>query len=76
MRRDQRIGEALWLGIRRADGVDLERLTRRLGSLEAFDSAIDGLTSQGWVQRNGGQLVLTDEGLLFADSAGEQLLVG
>ncbi len=73
----QRAAEALWLGIRRAEGVDLESIGRRLSlSIDAvFADAVGRHERAGWVERRGSTLRLTDAGLLFADRVGGDYLV-
>ncbi len=72
----QRLGEALWLGIRRADGVclgDVERrVARRLD--DAVHSTMRRHEQSGHVRVDGGVLKLTEEGLLVADSIGADYL--
>jgi oxygen-independent coproporphyrinogen-3 oxidase len=72
----QRYAEALWLGLRRSDGIDLDTVGARLGTREAprFASVLDELAAAGWIARDGTRVALTGEGLLFADSVGARLL--
>ena len=72
----QRAAEALWLGIRRADGVDLGAVEHRVGVAMSgsFEPEIQRLEAEGLVTRAGDALRLTDQGLLFADTVGERLL--
>lgn len=72
----QRAAEALWLGIRRTDGVDLERVAERLAvSVEsAFGEVMTRQERAGWVQRAGTRLRLTPAGLLLADRVGSDYL--
>jgi oxygen-independent coproporphyrinogen-3 oxidase len=75
----QRAGEAIWLGLRRATGVDLAEVTARLGIPvgQAFAPLIEHQVRQGRVELAEGRLVLTEAGLLLADSvAGEYLASG
>lgn len=74
---EQRVREALWLGIRRTDGIDLVALRDRLGIavLDHHGAVLDDLAAQGLVELTGARLRLTAEGLLFADTVGERLLV-
>lgn len=72
----QRVAEALWLGIRREPGVDLDALAARLGPTHAdhFAPELDSLCRQGLLERHGPRVALTARGLLVADSIGERLL--
>lgn len=65
----QRAGEAAWLGLRRADGVDLEQIALSTGIDVAalFASAITANQNLGFLTMRGSRLLLTDAGLLFAD---------
>ncbi len=74
----QRAAEALWLGIRRRDGVDLGAIADRLGDtvVARFDAVISALRDEGLVRLDGQHVQLTADGVLFADSVGERLLGG
>lgn len=73
----QRAGEALWLGIRRQDGVDLIEVAQRLGVavVELFERAILTLQDEGLVDWDGRRIRLSDSGLLFANTVGERFLM-
>jgi putative oxygen-independent coproporphyrinogen III oxidase len=68
----QRIGEALWLGIRRSDGIGLAAIERRIGYpvRPMFGAVFDEQQHRGWITLEDGQLALTDAGLLVADAVG------
>ncbi|MCA8976477.1 MAG: radical SAM family heme chaperone HemW [Planctomycetes bacterium] len=72
----QRAAEALWLGIRRRDGVDLRLVEERLGLpvREHFASRIEAHVEQGLVRNEADRLSLTDHGLLFCDRVGGDYL--
>ncbi len=72
----QRAAEALWLGIRRAEGVDLEALERRLDLpvRRLFDAAVQRQSAAGLVELEGTRLRLTSAGLLMADRVGSDYL--
>ncbi len=72
----QRAAEALWLGIRRRDGVDLAAIGARLGFTmeEHFAAALRDLQQRGWLVFEGSRIRLTTEGILFANLAGETFL--
>ncbi|MBL8727132.1 MAG: radical SAM family heme chaperone HemW [Planctomycetes bacterium] len=76
LRPAQRASEALWLGIRRTDGVDLDRIGERLSLPVAamFDAVVAEHQQAGWVERAGSRLRLTGEGLLLADRVGSDYL--
>jgi oxygen-independent coproporphyrinogen-3 oxidase len=72
----QRLGEAIWLGIRRAAGVDLDALAGRLGldPREVFAAEIARWTAAGLVEHDGQRLRLSAEGLPFGDEVGAAFL--
>lgn len=72
----QRAAEALWLGIRRTDGVDLAGIERRLDLplRHAFGSTIERHRRNGWIATDGSRLSLFGEGLLLADRVGGDYL--
>lgn len=72
----QRAGEALWLGIRRARGIDLAAVGARLGIDVArqFAPTVDGLVRDGLLRQEGTRIVLTDAGLLLGDRVGASFL--
>lgn len=74
--RDQRVREALWLGVRRRDGVDLDRLEARLEVpvRTRFGTTFARLAALGWIEPDLKPLRLTENGLLFANSVGEAFL--
>jgi len=75
---EQRAREALWLGIRRTEGVDLAAIARRLGTPDLgawLGGLLEDLAAQELVVRDGDRVALTSRGLTFADTVGERLLV-
>jgi oxygen-independent coproporphyrinogen-3 oxidase len=72
----QRVAEALWLGIRRTSGVDLQAIEERIGApvREPFGAVIDTQARAGLVEREGDRVRLTPTGLLFADRIGGEYL--
>ena len=72
----QRVAEALWLGIRRTDGVDLRAVERRVGVpvLPRSGAAIERNVAGGLVACDGQRLRLVGEGLLLADQVGGDFL--
>ncbi len=72
----QRAGEAVWLGLRRAEGVDLQQVEARcrVRAAERFEPLIRAHERAGWLHREGGRLRLTAAGLLFADRVSGEYL--
>lgn len=66
----QRVGEAMWLGLRRAAGVDLVEIEKRVGYeiRQRFASLLDEQEQSGWIERAGDVVRLTAAGMLVADS--------
>lgn len=76
LRPGQRASEALWLGIRRTDGIDLQAIGERL-SLPVpsmFSATVQEHQRAGLVEFDGRTLKLSAEGLLFADRVGGDYL--
>jgi oxygen-independent coproporphyrinogen-3 oxidase len=74
----QRAAEAVWLGLRRRDGVDLEAVCARIDvPAEPFRALAARQERAGLVAVAGGRLRLTPAGLLLADHvSGEHLALG
>lgn len=72
----RRLGEAMWLGLRRRDGVDLAELSSRLGvdAQAALGEAIGKLCQGGWVERAESAVRLTERGVVVADAIGSSFL--
>lgn len=72
----QRAAEALWLGLRRTDGIDLTELSGRLGFDVAahFESTVQRLVADNLVQLSGTRLTLTEHGQVFGNTVGEAFL--
>lgn len=73
----QRAGEAVWLGLRRREGVDLAALEDRLPAPVGrwLDAQVAGQESAGLVERAGTRVLLTAAGLMLADRVGGEFLV-
>lgn len=75
----RRAGEALWLGMRRRAGVQVEAVVARLDAPEIETTLMaiaEPLLAAGWVARDSaGALALTDQGVLQADTVGEAFLM-
>lgn len=79
LRPAQRIAEAIWLGLRRRDGVDLGVAAARTGCAidGRFLAVIDTHRQHGWIDATGDRLRLTPSGLLLADRvSADYLAVG
>lgn len=76
LRPKQRAAEALWLGIRRRDGVDVAAVARRLELpvLAWFGELLDRQRRDGLVAFDGARVVLTPAGLVVADRVGAEYL--
>ena len=74
---EHRAREAIWLGIRRARGLDLSDVEGRLGVpvRDRYRSLVTALVEEGLVEWNDPRLELTSEGLLWADTVGERFLL-
>jgi len=79
LRPRQRAAEAIWLGLRRADGVDLGVVAARTGVAAQvwFAEDIAAHRRAGWIDVDGDVLSLTPAGLLLADRvSGDYLAPG
>ena len=67
--------EALWLGLRTADGIDRAAHRRRHGRdpLAGREAAAGAAQSSGWLEIDDARLRLTPAGLLFADEIATRL---
>ncbi|MBL8748825.1 MAG: radical SAM family heme chaperone HemW [Planctomycetes bacterium] len=76
LRPTQRAAEALWLGIRRAEGIDVAAIAERLALPveRLFRSTVDKHVAAGLVRRVDSRVALTPEGLLVADGVGGDYL--
>ncbi|MCK5942095.1 MAG: radical SAM family heme chaperone HemW [Planctomycetes bacterium] len=72
----QRAAEALWLGVRRTDGVDVDAVASRIDVdvRGQFEPVIERQVRAGLVAFDGGRLRLVGEGLLLADQVGGDYL--
>jgi len=72
----QRAAEALWLGLRRTEGLCLDALRSRLGIDVAthFERSIQKLQTDGLLQLEGTRLSLTERGQVFGNTVGEEFL--
>lgn len=76
LRPAQRAAEALWLGVRRTEGVDLADVERRLRLpvRQTFAAVVARHVEAGLVAREGDRIRLVGEGLLLADQVGGDYL--
>lgn len=72
----QRAAEAVWLGVRRRDGVDVDDVAARVGidAWAAFAPIVERQRRDGLVERDGGRVRLSPAGLLLADRVGGDYL--
>jgi oxygen-independent coproporphyrinogen-3 oxidase len=71
----QRAAEAMWLGLRRRDGVDVRSMRARTGiGVESFGAALRPFVARGWLECDALRLCLTEEGILYADEVGAAIL--
>ncbi len=72
----QRAAEALWLGVRRTDGVDAAEVEARIGVpvMEQFAPIFARQQASGLVALEGSRVRLVGEGLLLADQVGGDYL--
>jgi oxygen-independent coproporphyrinogen-3 oxidase len=74
--REQRMIEAVFLGLRMIDGIDTDGFARRFGGrLELLlGPVLAGLEGEGMVVRSGNRIALTPAGLLVADGVARRLV--
>ena len=72
--RDQRLGEALMMGLRVRDGLERAWLDSMLADDPARQQRIEQLYAQGLLERTPTHLRLSDRGLMVADAVVAQLL--
>ena len=66
---EQRMLEALYLGLRQADGLDLEKMRQdfHIDFTPSFQAALDRFQAQNWLRIDARRCRLTVEGMLFLD---------
>ncbi len=74
---EQRAGEAMWLGLRRTAGVDLDAIAARLGVpvQRQVAGVLERQQGRGWIEVDGSRVRLTAAGLIYADAVGSDYLV-
>jgi oxygen-independent coproporphyrinogen-3 oxidase len=65
----ERLGDALFMGLRLADGIDLEETSRRYGVnvWQRHGAELEPFIAAGVLKRNGSRLALTRQGMLVAN---------
>ena len=65
---DERLGDAIFTGLRMTDGVNLDAIRERYGVdlWERYGAALGPFLDEGCLVRDGGQLRLTRRGMLLA----------
>lgn len=71
-RKDQ-FNELLMTGLRTIWGVDLKQLESLLPLSKAFIQTLEEYKTKAWITQHGNQLVLTEEGKLWADAIAQEL---
>ena len=67
--RDERLGDALFTGLRVVDGIDLDQVRERYGVdvMARYGAALDPFFGAGWLSHEAGRLRLTRQGMLLAN---------
>ena len=67
--RDERLGDALFTGLRVVDGIDLDQVRERYGVdvMVRYGAALDPFLGAGWLLHEAGRLRLTRQGMLLAN---------
>jgi putative oxygen-independent coproporphyrinogen III oxidase len=73
---EQQMIEALYLGLRQADGIDLKTFVRdfQVDFKLYFGKALDRFAAEGWVEMDPLRCRLTVEGMLFLDRIVDELV--
>lgn len=73
----RRLGEALWLGLRREQGIDLGSVGQRLGldAVAPLAGDLDRFRAEGLLVLEGDRVKLTDRGIPLADAVSEHFLL-
>jgi oxygen-independent coproporphyrinogen-3 oxidase len=66
---NERLGDALFMGLRLADGIDFEETGRRYGAdvWQRHGAELEPFIAAGMLKRNGSRLALTRQGMLVAN---------
>ena len=67
--REERLGDALFTGLRVVDGIDLDEVRERYGVdvMARYGAALDPFLGAGWLLHEAGRLRLTRQGMLLAN---------
>ena len=67
--RDERLGDALFTGLRVVDGIDLDQVRERYGVdvMARYGAALDPFLGAGWLLHEAGRLRLTRQGMLLSN---------
>ena len=73
---EQEMIEALYLGLRQSDGIDLDRFRRdfQIDFKLYFSTALDGFEAENWIAIDDRKCRLTVEGMLFIDRVVDELV--
>ncbi|MEJ2037448.1 MAG: radical SAM family heme chaperone HemW [Desulfosarcinaceae bacterium] len=73
---EQLLIESLYLGLRQADGINLEsfQLRHQVDFKLFFNTALDRFEAEGWMETDQSQCRLTLEGMLFLDRIVDELV--
>ena len=71
---ERRVGEAIMLGLRMREGIELDWLNENLLDTDQRNAAIQEMVDMDLLERNEGRLQLTRNGLFVADSVIARLL--
>ncbi len=74
--REQQMIEAIFLGLRRIDGIRMDRFEERfrVNFRGMFGPVISGLVADGRMTASGGRCALTRQGMLFSDAIAGMLI--
>jgi putative oxygen-independent coproporphyrinogen III oxidase len=73
---EQQMIEALYLGLRQSDGIDLDRFQQdfKIDFKLYFHTALDRFEAENWIKIDPGNCRLTVEGMLFVDRVVDELV--
>ncbi len=74
--RQQQITEAIYLGLRTTDGIDIEKFDRAYGAdfKQMFDQPLDTLQDDQWIELDSTRCRLSRKGMRFLDSVAKMLI--
>ena len=73
---EQQMMEALYLGLRQSDGIDLDRFQQKfqIDFKLYFHTALDRFEAENWIKIDQHNCRLTVEGMLFVDRVVDELV--